>query len=326
MKIKPDFHFSILREEDFARRMPIITEQLTQCRKDGFFEGFDKQPLYYEYFLAENSRGAVIIVHGLTEFTRKYYEMAWYLLNQGYDVFLYDQRCHGRSCRLTDRADMIHVDHFSDYRKDLHRFVCDVVQPVTDGPLYLYGFSMGGAVAAQYLAKYPAVFQKAVLCAPMIQPLTGNFPVHIAHIGLSACLLFGKGKKKSWTSGEYDPNYPFERSSDKSRARFCWNMEHRHQNPCYCTTPQTIRWVQQSVGLHGKLTSRSFLKKIKTPILMLCAENDGLVCTKAQQKFAERCPVCQRIVLPGSTHAILSGTQETITACVQQVLQHFGKG
>ena len=323
MQIKPSFQLSVLGEETFREQMLAITEQLNLCRKSGDFTGFDGKRLYFEYYQAENSRGAVVIVHGLSEFTGKYHELAWYLLHQGYDVFIYDQRCHGRSCRLTDRTDLIHVDHFSDYQKDLHCFVCDVVGQVTHGPLYLYGHSMGGAVAAQYLASHPDVFQKAVLSAPMIQPLTGGVPLFVAGMGLSACVLFGRGKRKFWMCDEYDPDYSFERSRDKSLARFQWNMQQRHQNPCYCTTPQTIRWVQQSLRIRAGLTSKGFLKKIRTPILMICAENDGVVCQEAQQEFAQRCSVCRRIVLPDSTHGMLSGTRETITSHVQQILDHF---
>ena len=324
MKVTPNYRLDVLAEETFWEDMTVIDQQLQLCKNAGTFAGFDGQQLYYEYFQVEDSRGAIVLVHGLSEFLEKYHELAWYLLNQGYDVFIYDQRCHGRSCRLTDRMDLLHVDHFSDYQKDLHRFVCDVVRPVTQGPLYLYGHSMGGAVAAQYLAAHPEVFEKAVISAPMILPLTGSVPAFFAHWGLSVYLLFGDGKKKFWSAAEYDPDYPFERSKDRSRARFLWNMEKRHKNPCYCTTPQSMRWVQQAVGLRRKLTARRFLRKIRTPLLMICAEADGVVCEKAQQRFARRCGACRRVVIPNSTHSMLCGTRETITEHVQLVLDHFG--
>ena len=135
MKFQPDYQLHILQEETFDRQMEQILPQLEACRTEGEFSGFDGKKLHYEYFLAQDSRGAVVVVHGLSEFTQKYHEFAYYLLNQGYDVFLYDQRSHGLSCRLTDRTDLIHVDRFSDYRKDLSCFVRSVVRPVTAGPL-----------------------------------------------------------------------------------------------------------------------------------------------------------------------------------------------
>lgn len=323
MKIKPDYQLSVLHEQAYKEKISEISARLDQCRHEGTFSGFDGQTLYYEFFQAEESRGAVVAVHGLSEFTGKYHEFAWYLLNQGYDVFLYDQRSHGRSCRLTERVDLIHVDHFSDYWKDLDRFISEVVRPNTAGPLYLYAHSMGGAVGVQYLANRPQVFKKAVLSAPMIRPLTGQIHPTVAWLGLSACLLFRDGKEKCWTSDEFDPAYSFESSHDQSRARFERNMEQRLQNPCYCTTPQSIRWVQQAVSLYRGLTSKRFLKKIQAPILMISAENDDCVSDQAQQRFAQRCPLCERIVLPDSTHGMLCETQKTLTAHVQAVLNHF---
>lgn len=316
-------HSAVFTEEEYNEKMDAAVKALAPYRKEGTFSGFDGEILYYEYFLSEKSRGSVVIVHGLSEFTQKYQEFTWYLHNQGYDVFLYDQRCHGRSCRLTERQDMIHVNRFADYAKDLHRFICDVVRRVTDGPLYLYAHSMGGAVAAQYLAEHPDVFCKAVLSAPMVEPLTGGVPPIVARWGLSAYLLFGNGKKKFWLASEFDPDYPFEKSKDQSRARFTRNMEIRLSNPCYCTTPLTIRWVQQSVMLRRKLTRKGFLKKLQTPILMLSAEADGVVSDQAQVQFAKNCPVCRQVVLPGANHSMLWGTRETIAVYVQQVLDHF---
>ncbi len=314
---------SILQEETFKENMAAVMEQLDACHKEGTFSGFDGQTLYYECYRRPESRGAVVIVHGLSEFTKKYQEFAWYLLEQGYDVFLYDQRSHGRSCRLTGRNDLIHADRFTDYYKDLDRFVCDVVRKATDLPLYLYAHSMGGAVAAQYLAHHPDVFQKAVLSAPMILPLTGGVPLPIARVGLTACWLFGMGKKKFWLADEFDPNYPFERSQDQSRARFERNMEIRLANPCYCTTPQTVRWVQQSITLRRKLIAKRFTKKLQTPVLMICGENDRVVSMTAQAEFAESCPVCRRIVVENATHSMLCGTPEIIGIHVRHVLEHF---
>lgn len=323
MKISPDYQLSVFPEESFREKMSVVSPQLDLCRKEGTFQGFDGKELYYEYFQAENSRGAVVIVHGLSEFTKKYHEFSWYLLNQGYDVFLFDQRCHGLSCRLTDRTDLIHVASFTHYYQDLHCFVQQIVKPATKLPLYLYAHSMGGAVAAQYLAYHPDVFQKAVLSAPMIEPLTGGVPPFLARWSLSAYLLLGNGKKKFWLSAEFDPEYPFSRSKDKSQARFQRNMDIRLAEPRYCTTPQSIRWIQQSLLLRTKLTRKRFLKKICVPIRMISAEMDGVVNAEAQQEFADRCAMCERFVLPGATHGMLSGTQEDITKHLQLVLDHF---
>lgn len=323
MKLTPSYQLSVLKEDTFREDMSAVSQQLDACRVDGTFAGFDGKELYYEYFQVENSRGAVVIVHGLSEFTGKYHEFAWYLLNHGYDVFLYDQRSHGRSCRLTDRMDMIHVDKFCHYQLDLHRFICDVVKKATDKPLWLYTHSMGGAVALQYLAAHPDTFEKAILSAPMIEPLTKGVSPFVARWGLTVCTLFTGGKQKFWLSGEFDPDYPFSRSHDQSLARFQRNMDIRLSDAHYRTTPLTLRWVQQSLRLRSKLMRKGFIRKLRTPMLMLCAEQDDVVSQEAQEKFADKCPACQRIVLENSTHGMQCGKSEVIADHLQRVLDYF---
>lgn len=323
MRFQPSYQLHILEEESFHRDIQTANRELDQCRTEGFFEGCDGNRLYYEYFLAEDSRGAIVVVHGLSEFTHKFHELAWYFLHQGYDVFLYDQRCHGRSCRLTDRDDVIHVDKFTDYAQDLHLFVKNIVRPATDKPLYLYSHSMGGSVAALYLAEHPDIFQKAVLSAPMIEPLTGSVSPAFARFGLGIYLLFADKKQKFWGSREFNPEHKFEDTRDKSRARFEHFMKIRRAFPCYCTTPMSMGWVHQSVKLRPRLMKRRLLERIKTPILMICAEHDGVVSPEAQKAFAEKCAACRRVVLPDATHGMLNGSREDIEGHVTLVLDHF---
>lgn len=323
MRFCPDYKLNILPEETFDVQMDALAEKLESCRTEGYFEGFDGEKLYYEYFLSVGSQGAVVVVHGLSEFTKKYHEFAGYLCNQGYDVFLYDQRCHGRSCRLTDRNDTIHVNKFADYSKDLHCFVEKVVRPATDKTLYIYGHSMGGAVTAMYLADHPETFRKAVISAPMIEPLTGGVNPTVARLGLSLYMIFGDKKKKFWGSKEFDPDFKFENSHDKSRARFERNMRYRWAEECYCTTPMTMGWVLQSLLVCKWTLKKSFMKKLKTPILMICGDTDKVVSMAAQKAFADKCPVCRQVVLPNAAHAMLLGEEQTIYDHVKLTLDHF---
>lgn len=320
----PDYKLEILPEEGFDIHMDALEERLEACRKEGYFQGVKDLKIYYEYFLAENARGAVVIVHGLSEFTQKYHEFAGYLLNQGYHVFLYDQRGHGRSGRQTDRLDLIHVDQFTDYAKDLELFLQTVVRPATELPLYLYAHSMGGAVSALYLAKHPDTFVKAVMSAPMIMPIFGDVPLFFAQMGLGMYLLISNRKAPFWGTKEFDPNFKFENSHDKSRARFDRNMRLRLANPCYCTTPISMQWAYKSLFLGGKFTSKGFIRKLRTPILMLSGDHDTVVNTDYQAKFAEKYHLCRRVVMAGATHSMLLGEQQTIYDHVKQVLDHFG--
>lgn len=321
MRYIPNYQLAPVSEEDFPRQMAAINARLDRCRREGFFSGFDGNELYYEYFLGENSTASVVLVHGLSEFTAKFHEFADILLNQGFNVFLYDQRSHGRSCRLTQRQDMIHVDQFGDYVLDLECFLQQVVLPAENKPLYLFSHSMGGAVAISYLAAHPGVFQKAVLSAPMLMPCTGRFPGWLSRMGTAVSKALSGPTAKFPGSREFDPDYPFNRASDASYARFAHNLQLRKDNPCYQTSPMTLGWVHESLKLSRKLLRAG--KKITVPVLLLSGEQDRVVRNDLQQRFAEKCDSCTFVSVPGAKHALLSGSDATRQQILPKIVDFY---
>lgn len=324
MRFIPDYTLKILEEAAFQEGIGQITKALEACKTSGYFPGFDGRKLYYEYFLAENSRASVVIVHGLSEFTKKFYELAYYLLNQGYNVFLYDQRCHGLSCRLTDRVDMLHVDRFEDYVSDLSLFISQVVTPAEDKPIYLYGHSMGGAVAACYLTRQGETVRKAILSAPMFRPTTGTVWAPAARLGLGLLAAAQGPKTKFRLSQEFNPDHRFELAIDQSRARFTHNMSMRRGEKRYQSTPMTVGWVRESLAIGPRLLRRKRLARIRTPILLLSAQKDTVVRVDAHHLFARLCPTCQLVTLKDANHAMLSGKPEVLKQYLQQILDYLG--
>ena len=323
MRFVPDYNLEIIREEAFPTAIREIEQQLEPCRNEGYFVTFDGKKIYYEYFLAENSVASIVIVHGLSEFTKKFYEVASYFLRQGYNVFLYDQRCHGLSDRLTDRIDLIHVNRYEDYVKDLQIFIDTVVIPADAKPLYLYAHSMGGAVSLLYLSKHGDRIQKAVLSAPLIEPVSVDLPRWFICPAVGIAKWFCGRKRKFPLSSEFNPDHPYRQSADASENRFYHNLNMRRNNPRYQTTPLSFSWNHRTLQLRPRLLSRRFIRRIQTPLLLLSAEKDTVVKNEPQYIFAERCPVCTLISVPDTNHGMLAGTFETITAHIQHTLSFY---
>ena len=95
---------------------------------------------------APAARGTVLLVHGLGEHSGRYDALAARLNAWGFAAAGYDQRGHGRSdgARGGLRAD-------DDLLRDLAA-VIDAVRAAQPGPLLLLGHSMGGLVAARFVA------------------------------------------------------------------------------------------------------------------------------------------------------------------------------
>ena len=113
--------------------------------------------------------GAVLVVHGVHEHSGRHAYLASALMERRLDVFAYDQRGHGHSEGA--RGD---VARFDDYLDDLGAVLAEVRQACGGLPLFLLGHSMGGLVAAAYVAERGAVgLAGLVLSSPVLH----TFPV-----------------------------------------------------------------------------------------------------------------------------------------------------
>ena len=87
----------MISEEQYTDTMEqIVLPYLEERRRSGEFTGEADARLYYEHFETENAKGILIMVHGFSEEIGKLYETAYYFLEEGYDVWMLQQREHGR--------------------------------------------------------------------------------------------------------------------------------------------------------------------------------------------------------------------------------------
>lgn len=323
MGFQPSRHLNILEDAAFAEAMDAVRVQLARHRCEGFFEGVGGAKIYYEYFLCDGARGSVVLLHGMSEFTCKHYELAWYLLHQGYSVFLYDHRCHGKSQRLTERRDLIHVDKFTDFVDDLDIFVRTVVQGVGTKPLYLYGHSMGGAVALRYLAEHSAVFERAVLSSPLFEPIVGA-PTPIAAISAAKDQLLRGPKSKLTHSREFVAKMPEEWEHDPKCSRNKYMMQLRMDDPNYQTTPMSAGFALHALYLTPRLMRLA--KRITTPHLLISGEADTVVKTRPHNRYARKAPQCSFVGIPGGKHAMMCDDAASAAVHTHLVLQYLQEG
>lgn len=323
MRYIPNYKLNIITEEQFADSIYKIEAEINAVKQSGNFTAFDGINIYYEYFLTEQSRGNVVIVHGLSEFTNKFYELIYYTLNQGYNVFIYDQRCHGKSDRLTPVKDLLHVDSFEDYVKDLTYFIDEIVLKTEDKPIYLYAHSMGGAIAALYLAKFKDKIQKAILSAPMFQPIVKNVPFLIARDSVKIGKVIFGSKRKFFISSEFDPDIKFNYVEGLSKARFEHNMKLRRENPNYQSTPMSFGWVSNSLMLSKRILRGRVVGKIETPILIISASADTMVNNKIQETFYKKCKNCRFEIIENATHAVLASDENIISQVLNLTFEFF---
>ncbi len=114
------------------------------------------------------TRAAVALVHGYAEHSGRYDHVATFLNARGIAVHTYDQRGFGRSpgCRA-------YVSSFDRLVDDLDLFLSHTRTALrkahgNDVPLFLFGHSMGGAVAALLVLERPVPLRGLILSSPAI--------------------------------------------------------------------------------------------------------------------------------------------------------------
>ncbi len=122
----------------------------------------------YDWPLAEGSaqRGTVLLVHGLGEHAGRYHAVAQHLNAWGFAVRAYDQYGHGQSGG--PRGGLNHDMRLLD---DLADMVDATRARTPEGlPLVLLGHSMGGLVAARFVAMHLRPVDALVLSSPALDP------------------------------------------------------------------------------------------------------------------------------------------------------------
>lgn len=94
-------------------------------------------------------KAVVALVHGISEHSGRYAHVATHLMLHGYAVHAFDLRGHGRS----EGEPRVYVESFDAYVDDLALFLDYVRADAPRLPLFLYGHSLGGAIAAYYVTE-----------------------------------------------------------------------------------------------------------------------------------------------------------------------------
>ncbi|MBQ9954713.1 MAG: lysophospholipase [Eggerthellaceae bacterium] len=122
------------------------------------FETFDGTKLFGKIDAVEDPRAVIVIVHGLCEHQGRYDYLTMRLNAQGYSVYRFDHRGHGRS-----EGQKIYFSSFEEVAKDVDVVIerAFVDNPMV--PLYIIGHSMGGFAAALYGTTFPGKVDGYVL-------------------------------------------------------------------------------------------------------------------------------------------------------------------
>jgi acylglycerol lipase len=132
---------------------------------EGAFEGVGGVRLFEQSWrpAVGQTRAALVVMHGLKDHSSRYADVSIQMARKGIAVYAFDLRGHGRS-----DGERVWVDAFDDYLNDLGTFIDSVRKREPGKPLFLFGHSMGGAIATLYTLTREPYLQGLILSGPAL--------------------------------------------------------------------------------------------------------------------------------------------------------------
>ncbi|MBQ3106413.1 MAG: lysophospholipase, partial [Eggerthellaceae bacterium] len=122
------------------------------------FETFDGIKLFGKTDAIDDPRAVVVIVHGLCEHQGRYDYLTMRLNAQGYSVYRFDHRGHGRS-----EGQKIYYSNYEEIARDVDVVVERAMEENPFAPVFIIGHSMGGYASALYGTMFPGKVDGYVL-------------------------------------------------------------------------------------------------------------------------------------------------------------------
>ena len=229
--------------------------------------------LHLRHWPCTPALGTVLVVHGLGEHCGRHAALAGRLNEWGWHVVGYDQRGHGASPGVRGR-----LDEDDDLLHDLSRVIAHV-RSARPGRLVLLGHSMGGLVAARFVAgglpgRGEAWYREVdalVLSSPALAAdLSGLQSLLLRLLGsIAPDVTIGNGLKPAWLSR--DPAVVQAYVGDR--------LVHDR------VSARLVRFIVDS----GERV-RALAAQWRTPTLLMYAGADRCVAPRGSAAFAEAAP------------------------------------
>lgn len=241
----------------------------------------DGWPLRRFDWPADNARGTLVVQGGRADIFEKYLESFAHWHTQGWRIVSFDWRGHGGSGRP---AVDVGRGEFATAVQDLAAIWRELPG---DRPRVLLGHSMGGFLALRAAVEGAVDPDSLILVAPMLG-LRSPF----GRFGAAAARFLrnrGDPARLAWKTNER-PNSRVARQPllTADVARYADETWWHAQMPDDAPRPPSWAWLAEAFEATAVLANDPRLGALTPPVLMLVADNDGLVDARAAVKVAAR--------------------------------------
>ncbi|MGK6323246.1 alpha/beta fold hydrolase [Sphingomonas sp. DT-51] len=234
-----------------------------------------------------SGRGTILFQTGRADVFEKYLEAFAHWHAAGWTVAAFDWRGQGGSGRLCADAAVGHCDDVAPWLSDLAEQWHGWIERLP-APHVIIGHSMGGFLALRALVDGCVRPRAAVLVAPMLGLAS---PVGAWLGGRVARLMgrLGDPARAAWKS---------ERPGRTARQQLLTGDADRYadeawwydQDPTLRLGPPSWAWLDAAFAATARLRADPALRRLDVPVLLLVADADRLVDSRAARRVAARLP------------------------------------
>ncbi|MFD1613021.1 alpha/beta hydrolase [Sphingomonas tabacisoli] len=286
-----------------------------------YWQASDGWPLRHFAWNREGRRGSLLFLGGRGDVFEKYYETFHHWRAAGWNIESFDWRGQGGSGRLAADPMSGHTVDFAPWIDDLAAFFADWKRR-TAGPHVVIAHSMGGHLTLRALAEQRIAPDAAVLVAPMLGLKSAPFGPRLAAKVAALMCLVGKPERLAWKTNER-PGVPMKgrralltHDAERYEDELWW----KQTNPEINVGPPSWAWVAAAYRSTLAMEARGKLERVTTPILLLAAEHDRLVDSRAIIRAARRLPNAKlRMWGAESAHEILREADPVRDAALAEI-------
>jgi alpha-beta hydrolase superfamily lysophospholipase len=255
-------------------------------RFEGHVPGFDQTELFFQTWAPEKVRGVMLITHGLGEHGESYHALAERLVEEGWQVYAWDLRGHGRSDGKRG-----FVRALTDFVKDLNQVFKMVTERHPNHNPLLFGHSLGGLVTLRFVETESPRHQALCLSSPAVGlttvvPKAKQVVAKLANRWLPTLTLSNEIKHEDLTRDE------------AIRATFKTdNLRHDKVSPGLFLG--MVEHFPLALAQAGRITG---------PVLMQLSGDDRIVDAEASRQLFGRLPNPKNklLIYPDSLHEVFN--------------------
>lgn len=270
----------------------------------------------------DDAKGTILVFNGRTEYIEKYGRNASDFLANGYNVLSIDWRGQGLADRLTGDPMAGHVRDYSDYQKDVRTLMAHAGDLGFEGPYFLLGHSMGGAIGYRALANGLPV-QAAVFSGPMWGLVLPMMFRPFARWIANAATAFGRGKHYVLTGSaeSYPATQGFEGNElTNDRDMYAYLQRQAQGVDGFALGSPTMNWLARSFD-EIEFIQTSYAPKV--PCRTFIGSDETIVDNYKIRERIARWPGAQVVEYPGGRHEMLMDTPELRGRMTDEILQFF---